>query len=326
MSYPLQCQRTYVNPDGNVAASGYYRSSLNQEIFNMLPPWMHMRQNQQSVGQQYLSPTITSMKRLEEEVNTEVRNKYITTARLDEPDILYRVRIPSNLDLTDASASGVRCIAAPSGYSASGIEQIWVKEIRGLEEFYYDVLPTRLEVTASDTFQSTVDSVSWHVTPSGIYDQDEKYVDIWKKKHDISWCYSNPSFRKQDVETMEDYETYIANGTGTPVDMDFYRGVLYWVGHAAGPRYYINMSSTKTQMPVKANLDLLATFDITDKVTLEPSGILVDQDGILHICDTNKTTVFDIEPRYDYFVLDKVNGYIYFREDYTYSGVFVSNT
>jgi hypothetical protein len=44
------------------------------------------------------------------------------------------------------------------------------------------------------------------------------------------------------------------------------------------------------------------------------------------VCDTNKTRVFEINPRYDYFTLDKTRRVVYFREEYASPGVFISNT
>jgi len=329
MSYPTQCPRTYSNPGGNLAASGYYRSSMTQEVANMMPPWMHMRENNRSIGQQFISPAALHLKRLENSLNESIKSKFLTTASLDEIDVLYRVKVPSNVDLTDVSASGVRCVAAPSGCSPSGVSQIWVSEIDNLEEFYYNVLPTRIEVTSSGSYTSTVDGVGWHVKPSGILDTEEKQIDYWNDHHEITWCYTDDSpvghLRKQDRDSMEDYEIYERPGTGSITDMDFYRGTLWSINKHVGS-YYLTVASAKTQMPNSQSLDTLAIFNITDAFSLEPSGILAADDGKFWICDTNKTRIFEINPRYDYFILDKDNRYIYFREDYRDSGVFVSNT
>jgi len=325
MSYPQQISRTYVNPEGNLAASGYYRSSTNQQLANMFPDWMHLRQNPNSVGQQFLSPFSVNLKRLENKLNESMKNQFITTANLDEVDILYRSRIPSNVDLTDASASGVRCIAAPSGCSPSGVDQIYMTEISSLEEFYYNVLPTRVEVLSSGDYSATVDGVAWNAKPSGVYDAEEKHVDVWGKTHDISWCYSDGRIRKQDVETMEDYESYASPASGVITDMEFYRGMLCSLS-TLGSRSYLTFISTKTQMPNEADMDVMAEFDITSAFNAQPSGIKIDDAGCFWVCDTNKVDMFEIAPRYDYFILDKDNRYVYLKEDYTDSGVFVSNT
>ena len=325
MSYPIQIARTYVNPDGNLAASGYYRSSTNQQLANMFPDWMHLRQNPNSIGQQFLSPFSVTLKRLENKLNESMKNQFLTTANLDEVDVLYRARVLSNVDLTDASASGVRCIAAPSGCSPSGVSQIYLKEVTNLEEFYYNVLPTRVEVMSSGAYSATVDGVAWNSKPSGIYDTEEKHVDVWGKAHDIAWCYSAGRIRKQDVETMEDYESYTSPASGVITDMEYYRGML-WGLSTLGAASYLTLISTKTQMPRESNLDVMAEFNLTSAFNAQPSGIRIDDAGRFWVCDTQKVDMFEIAPRYDYFILDKDNRYVYLKEDYSASGVFISNT
>ena len=114
MEYPKLHDRIYVNPSGNVAASGFYRSHLTQYTANMLPPWMHFRDNPRSVGQNFINPMCKQLEKIKEDLSNSIRDKYISTIREDEVDVLYRMKLPSNIDLTDATASGVRCLTAPS--------------------------------------------------------------------------------------------------------------------------------------------------------------------------------------------------------------------
>ena len=108
--------------------------------------------------------------------------------------------------------------------------------------------------------------------------------------------------------------------------MCYNRGILWWIGKLSG-EYFLNLTSTKTQMPVSTNLDLLAVIDVTDAFQYsEPSGVIMDNDGSLWVSDMKQTSVFEVCPRYDYFIIDKQNGYIYLKEDYRDSGVFISNT
>lgn len=328
MSYPAQCQRTYVNPEGNILALGLYRSDLTQDLANNFPQWMHLRQNNRSVTQQLMSPISATFDKVEDDIAFNIKSKFISSAPVDEIDVIFRTPILTNINLTDVSASGVRCIAAPSGCSPSGISQIWLTEESTLENFYYNVLPTRVEITSSGDFADNVDGVAWNAAPSGIVDKDQSLFDVWKTKHTLTWCYSDSLFRKQDYETMEDYETYSLNsGCGVPMDITYYKGFIWWIGKD-GSNYYFNQTSSKTQIPQAVSLDLITSFDITSAFAgiAEPSGIIVDEEGVFWVCSTNKTLTFEVNPRYDYFTMDKENGFIYFREDYRDSGVFMSNT
>jgi len=332
LQFPIQCDREYANPGGNLSASGYYRSHVTQELSNMFPRWMHLRTNDRSRGQQFFSPLAIQLNELENKMDDSFKSKFITTAPVDEIDVLYRCKLPSNVDITDSSASGVRCITAPSGSSPSGVGQLWLEEVTELEAFYYHVLPTRLEVVSSGDYANQIGDIAFKVTPTGILDLNQKYVDSWKVEHDLTWAYASPLMRKQDRETMEDYEQYTmtspVTGSGTLINMYFYDDMLWWIGHgdAGDTKYYLNISNPKTQIPTETTLDLLAVFDITSGFTEhQPSGIIIDEERTVWILDTQKRRVYGLKPRYDYWILDKENRYCYFREDYRDSGVFISN-
>jgi hypothetical protein len=79
-------------------------------------------------------------------------------------------------------------------------------------------------------------------------------------------------------------------------------------------------------MPNELSMDVMAEFELTSAFKAQPSGIKIDDAGAFWVCDTNKVDMFEIAPRYDYFILDKDNRYVYLKEDYTNSGVFISNT
>jgi len=324
MSYPAQCPRVYANPDGMISASGYYRASTTQELANMLPPWMHLRENRNSVGQQFISSTSVHLKRLESTLNESMKNKFIDTANVDDVDVLYRAKIPNNVNLLDAEASGVRCITAPSGVSPSGVGQIWVVEEKDLERFYYYEIPTRVEITASGSYTEEEIGKNWNVLPSGVYDAEEKHVDVWGKKHDISWCAAGGAIRKQDTESLEDYDVYPENRYGSVVDINFYRGNL-WCLTSDGSNNYITILSAKTYVPQKAALDLIAVIDITGSIVGNPTKMVLIDGSNLYIKGLGDT-VYEAHPRYDYFLLDKDNRYVYLKEDYRDSGVFISNT
>jgi len=327
MDYPIQIPRAYANPNGDVIASGLYRSYLTQNLANDFPEWMHLRQNPRSVGQQLLAAPSVHLERLDNDLEYNIKSKFLNTAPIDEVDVLYRVQIPSNINLLDASASGVRCVAAPSGCSPSGVSQIWVQELSSLEDFYYNRIPTGLQVLSSGSYSDGIDDIQWKLRPSGVLDTESNKFDVWKMKHDITWCYHDGSLRKQDLQTMEDYETYEWQGDGIISDMCYKSGMLWCISQSASG-CYLSLVSTKTQEPPLQYLDIMATFDLTPAIgdSILMNKIIIDSIGSIWISNFTDTAVYNIQPRYDYFTMDKRNRYIYFREDYRDSGVIVSNT
>lgn len=71
-------------------------------------------------------------------------------------------------------------------------------------------------------------------------------------------------------------------------------------------------------------MDQIASFNISAlAISSAPSGIAVDEEGTLWISDEDRQKLYGVTPMYDYFLLDKENRFIYFREDYSNPGVFV---
>jgi len=327
MLFPTQVPVSYTNPQGNLIASGLYRSYITQDIANDFPQWMHLRDSQKSVGQQLIASEAILLEWLQNDLEYNIRSKFLLTSPLEDIDVLYSVPVPGTINLLNASASGIRCIAAPSGYQISGANQIQVQGVTLLEDFYYNVLPTRIEVISSGVYEGTINGTSFNIIPSGILDKQSKLYDKWKNKHRITWCSANGSIMKQDAVTMESYETYPWDDTGSVSDMWYSDGFLWCLGNDTGGSY-VSLLSSKTQIPQATYLDYLARFDFN---VFMPSGttatsMMIDASGFMWVADSTKSYVLGIAPRYDYFVFDQKTRSVYFREDYRSSGVFLSNT
>ena len=328
MSYPIQVPATYTNPQGNLLASGLYRSYLTQDIANDFPQWMALRQNATSTGQQLIAAEAILLEWLQNDLEYNIRSKFIDTSPVDDIDVLYNVRIPSTVNLLDASASGVRCIAAPQGYQLGGANQINVQEVDILEDFYYNVLPTRIEVISSGVYRDSINGASFNVDPSGIPDKQSKLYDQWKVAHPLVWSTNGTSIQKQDARSTETYENYTWNHSSTVTDLWYSEGYLWTISNNSHGSY-LHLLSSKTQVPQVVNLDTLVGFNLSPLAL--PSGnyisnVMIDLDGSMWLSDAQQTSVYNIAPRYDYFIYDTKTRSLFFREDYTYSGVFISNT
>lgn len=244
MSYPQYFTQIYINPSGNIEASGYYMAYETQEMANRYPYWTDIRSDSTSVGQQFLSPFGMTSHDLSKKLTESLNEKFIGLAPVDEIDVITRMKIPSSISFLNNPK--ITCWTAPSGVTPSGYpfpmpeagtsNVIQITEKEDLEEFYYYVLPTRLkaydEMDYSEGLATSL-GVSFPVRPSGIEEPYSKHVDTWKRDHDITWAHADNDgveFLRQDSETMESYNTYNVSASGVPRGFTFYRGKMYWVG------------------------------------------------------------------------------------------------
>lgn len=332
-SFGVHCySRIYVNPSGNISASGYFKSHVTQELANKFPEWTHLRDNTNSIGQQFLTPMARQLHYVERDQSDSLDSNFLSLAHTNDIDILNRVKVPSVIDLTSTSASGIRCITGPSGVSPSGTDNdVWINEVNDLKEFYYHVLPTRMCVFTYHPYtQDRLNDlgISFNFNASGVYDTEQKYIDKWKREHDITWQGSNSNFRKQDSESLETYESFKYGMPETLLGFTYHDDVIWWHSVANDRNHYVHISNPRTTIGSEY-LDRLASYNFCDHTLYtnagDPSGIAFDNTGDMWITDDNKVVLIHIELMHDYFILDKENRYIYFREDYRNPGVFISN-
>ena len=149
MAYPQHFEQLYINPSGNIEASGYFKSHITQELANMYPYWTAIRDDRGSVAQQYMSPTARTFYNLEKELSAGLNEKFINLAPVDEVDVLYRIKIPSTISFLNSPR--IECWTSPSGSTPSGspfpelagadpdtYNSFQISEVNDLEEFYYD--------------------------------------------------------------------------------------------------------------------------------------------------------------------------------------------
>jgi len=339
MVYPQYFERTYVNPSGNIAASGYYKSYITQEIANKYPTWHAIRDNVDSVGQQFISAPAVTLHGFERKMDEDLNNKFISLANVDDVDVLYRMKIPSTISFLQNQY--IECWTAPSGATPSGspfpepegastdtFNQIQVELVSDLEEFYYNTIPTRIKIFNEENFSESRIAglgVEIPIKPSGISDPIQYYVDRAKKKHDLTWAHGDSPiaelFLVQDSDSLESYESYKAGASGYPRGFILYKDYLWWIGFIPPASYFLNLSNPRPK-PGSEYLDQLASYDISS-MSSAPSGIAVDEEGTIWITDESRTTLFGVTPMYDYYSIDKDNRYLFFKEDYSSPGVFV---
>ncbi len=341
MAYPQFLNIQYTNPSGNIAASGYYRSYLTQKMANGYPVWDAIRQDSNSVGQQFLSPFSRISNDIQDTLTETLSEKFIDLAPVDEVDVLSRMKIPSTISFLENP--NIECWTAPSGATPSGypfpelsganpdtINAIQLLEVNDLENFYYNMLPTRLKAYGAEPYSDTRAAsigVAFPVKPSGVFDPTAKHIDVWKREHSLAWAHVDLSyeFLKQNSITGETYDTILSGASGCPKGFCFYRNKICWIGHIASPSgYFLNISNPRPS-PAGEYMDSLVVFDISSLIPsgIPPSGIDIDEEGHIWILDEDRENLYALDFMYDYFLVDKEDRYTYFRENYSDPGVFI---
>lgn len=261
--YPQIFERTYVNPSGNVAASGYYVSYITQVIANKYPEWHAIRDVVGSVGQQFISPFAKTLRSLKRDMDEDLNDNYISLAPVDDVDVLYRMNVPSTISFLNNQY--IECWTAPSGSTPNGypfpvasgsapedLNRIQAIPVTDLEEFYYYLIPTRIKSFNEEPFtDERVESlgISFPVKPSGIPDPKQKYVDRAKKEHNLIWAHDDGNtvreLHRQDTDSLESYETYNVGASGYIKGFTLYKDYLWWIGHVPPSGYFFKSIKSK---------------------------------------------------------------------------------
>ena len=128
------------------------KSYLTKELANTFPAWSRTRNDEQSVGYQILNSIALPMEKMEKALVRMQANQYVTTANIDEIDIIYRVVLPSDFEFdTDTTDPAEIAYITPT---VSGlVDDEWVDVTlasnNNVESFWYNCIPNR--VTLDDT-------------------------------------------------------------------------------------------------------------------------------------------------------------------------------
>ena len=141
------------------------RAFTTQSLANSYPPWSNIRQDQQSLGQQFLNVVGNRLDDLRKQIDRIGRNYVLTTSNISDIDVVYQYKLPDNfLFTTDEDQDGVVIPLAPtiSGIVGSNTYGVSVTDENTIESFWYDSLPTRADIG------DTVSGI--HLVMSGVVD------------------------------------------------------------------------------------------------------------------------------------------------------------
>ncbi len=151
------------------------KSKVVQELVNIYPPWSKVRSDDQSIGFQILNAASQSIERMDKQLDDQENNNFLTTANVNEIDLLHRVDLPANFefaqDTTDPTnptpinpmVSGLVIDDLMSGYVP-----VTVAELNDVETFWYTSVPNRMNLSIP------VSGVS-HILYTGTSNEDFPY-------------------------------------------------------------------------------------------------------------------------------------------------------
>lgn len=123
-----------------------------QELVNLFPEWTQIRSDDQSVGAQFFNALASPLDRMDQQLAAMEKNAFLTTANIDDIDVIATVQLPQNYtfaqDSTDPLApvpiaptvSGL-VITSPT---ISGWHTVTLTNTNELQDFWYNSLPNRL--------------------------------------------------------------------------------------------------------------------------------------------------------------------------------------
>lgn len=129
------------------------------ELTNIFPEWSEVRKNDQSIGFQLFNALASPIDRMDRQLDTQKRNTFITTANLDEIDIISKVQLPITFEFDQDETDPLATV--PLSPTVSGLHIIsptqsgWFDVIpainNDIQSFWYDSIPNRLSLMITVT-------------------------------------------------------------------------------------------------------------------------------------------------------------------------------
>jgi len=312
----------FITPSGQIYPD-YFYSHISQRMANLLPFWTKIRSDPSgSYGQQFINAAAgTPYANIETAIDDTLDNKFIATAHLDEVDHVYKSLVPATLDLSSPGIPGVKVITAPSGQLLSNqTYQFELEEVTEIGDFYFNKPPTRIQVVASGEYDDSLE------LSFGDYKKDpiQKRIDPTKVERDLSWQLDptvTNRINKIDTLTRETYSSYtVIPDSYSLSGLDVKGNLLYTIANS-GDNKELWILSTLTPRPEPNSLEIIAKFDISELAS--PSGVSVDEEGFVWVTNPAMTGLWKLKLWKDYFLLDRGERTIFFREDYQIPGIFL---
>ena len=129
-----------------------HNSWVTQRCANKLPPWSDARKLPHSTVQQILNPIGVELEELYKYSINKTSSFYLTTADLDELDVVYTLCLPPEMNLgIDVNNLANPMYITPRCKVTTDTQTIWltIAKDNNIQSFWYDALPDRIESTST---------------------------------------------------------------------------------------------------------------------------------------------------------------------------------
>jgi len=136
----------------------YHASWLTQRMANRLPLWADARLLKSSWLQQYLNSIGIVYEDLYKGLAVESQNNYVSTANLDEIDVVYKVNLPRNFNFSvndHDPANPIHIAPIVTAVIDDVVTSIPAAEDNDINSFWYDTFPNRVKIEGDTTDVST---------------------------------------------------------------------------------------------------------------------------------------------------------------------------
>lgn len=130
------------------------------ELANLYPEWTKVRADDQSNGFLLLNALSRSINKMSKTLVTQGHNTHLTTANLNEIDLVYKVTVPSDFEWQYSTLDTFNTIPVTphvEGFLGVTPYAINLSEQNNLESFWYDSVPNRVSI------ETTLSGIAHHL-------------------------------------------------------------------------------------------------------------------------------------------------------------------
>lgn len=139
------------------------KPQIAQKLLNEYPEWSDIRNDEQSLGAQFINVVGDKLEDLHTQLKTLGKNYYLTTANQKEIDVVYKMQLPFTKTFELANTDPNNPLYNPptvSGLINNQWKNIVIASGNNIESFWYNQVPTRIDCVEYPIVNTILDDAS----------------------------------------------------------------------------------------------------------------------------------------------------------------------